>query len=111
MDSCLCRNDKVLKDGDKLRFATEDFDIQSAGLNVIHNAGNHFVGMAVIVADTADTDSRDLPLIAIFNFSDGDMEFITDTTDDGLDHHSFAFQGFIFGDAQVDFTDTDIHVY
>jgi hypothetical protein len=65
--------------------------------------------MAIIVTDTADSNGCDLPFIAILDFSHGDMEFIADTADNGLYHHSFALEGLIFRNPQVDLTDTDIH--
>jgi hypothetical protein len=99
----------MLKDGDKLCFATKHFDIQAAGLDVIHNAGNHLIGMAAIIAYTADTDGSDLPSIAIFNFGNGYMKFVADTAYDGLYHHSLTLESFILRNPQVDFTDTDIH--
>ena len=96
--------------GDKLRFAIQHFHIQAGRLDVINNAGNHFVGVAVIVADAADPDGRDLPFVTVFHFRNGNVEFVPYAGDDRLHYHSFAFEGFIFGDAQVDFTNTDIHV-
>jgi hypothetical protein len=101
--------EKPLKDRDELGFAIEDFDIQAGSLDVIYNPGDHFVSMAVIVAEAADPDGGDLPFIAIFNFGNGDMEFIADAGNNGLHHHPFTFEGFILWDTQVDFTDTDIH--
>ena len=109
MDSCLRRNDNALKDRNKLCFAIKDFNIQAGGLYIFHNPGKHFVGVAVVIADNTDPDGGDLPFIAVFDFSNRDMKFIADAGNDGLNYHSFTLESFILGDAQVNFTNTDIH--
>jgi hypothetical protein len=96
-------------DRQNLYFIVQELEITVAVDDHIDCFGEDLVGKTAVVTDKTDPDGRQLPQVIIFNFSYGDIEFVFQAGSDGFNHLSFTFKREVIRQAQLDFTDADIH--
>ncbi len=87
----------------------QDFHFKTSVGDKIGDPGYYFVGVALIVAYAANTESSYLPGIVIINLGNRDVEFISNAAGDGLEHTALIFQRAVLRDSQPDCTNTDVH--
>ena len=64
-------------DRQDLNFIVQHLEITLTAGDQVYGLGEDFIGKAFIVADKTNPDRRQLPQVIIFNFSDGNIEFVS----------------------------------
>ena len=65
--------------------------------------------MSTIIADVGDPDGDQLPRVIVFNLGAANAEPILHPRDNGLDHLPLALEGLVFGQAEPDLTQSNLH--